>query len=56
MERLVLAVGKSSGVKKSLEEAEGYIQKSLHSLESMPDCIERQALHDLARYIVARKI
>jgi geranylgeranyl pyrophosphate synthase len=56
MERLVLAVGKSSGVKKSLEEAEGYIQKSLHSLESMPDCVERQALHDLARYIVARKI
>jgi geranylgeranyl pyrophosphate synthase len=56
MERLVLAVGKSSGVKKSLEEAEGYIQKALHPLEGMPDCIERQALHDLARYIVTRKI
>jgi len=56
MERLVVAVGKSSGVKKSLEEAEGYIQKALHPLEGMPDCIERQALHDLARYIVTRKI
>jgi geranylgeranyl pyrophosphate synthase len=56
MERLVLAVGKSSGVKKSLEEAEGYIQKALHPLEGMPDCIEREALHDLARYIVTRKI
>lgn len=56
MERLVLAVGKSSGVKKSLEEAEGYIRKALHPLEGMPDCIERQALHDLARYIVTRKI
>jgi geranylgeranyl pyrophosphate synthase len=56
MERLVLAVGKSSGVKKSLEEAEGYIQKALHPLEGMPDCIERQALHDLACYIVTRKI
>jgi geranylgeranyl pyrophosphate synthase len=56
MERLVLAVGKSSGVKKSLEEAEGYIQKALHPLEGMPACIERQALHDVARYIVTRKI
>jgi geranylgeranyl pyrophosphate synthase len=56
MERLVLAVGKSPGVKKSLEEAEGYIQIALRSIETMPERVERQALHDLARYIVARKI
>jgi geranylgeranyl pyrophosphate synthase len=56
MERLVLAVSRSSGVKKSLEEAEVYIQKSLEALVGMPDCAEREALHDLARYIVTRKI
>jgi geranylgeranyl pyrophosphate synthase len=56
MERLVLAVGKSFGVKKSLEEAEGYIQKALHPLAGMPDRVERQSLYDLARYTVTRKI
>lgn len=56
MERLVLAVGKSLGVKKSLEEAEGYIQKALQQLVGMPDRVERQALYDLARYTVTRKI
>ena len=56
MERLVVAVGKSEGVKKSLEEAEGYIQKALEHLTAMPDRAERQALHDLARYTVTRKI
>jgi geranylgeranyl pyrophosphate synthase len=56
MERLVMAVGKSSGVKKSLEEAEGYIRKAVRQLEGMPDRVERRALHDLALYIVTRKI
>jgi geranylgeranyl pyrophosphate synthase len=56
MERLVLAVGKSSGAKKSLEEAQEYIKKALRPLAGMPDRVERQALHDLARYTVTRKI
>jgi geranylgeranyl pyrophosphate synthase len=56
MERLVIAVGKSAGVKKSLEEAQEYIRKALDSLDGMPDRVERQALYDLARYTVTRKI
>jgi len=56
MERLVLAVRKSSGVKKSLDEAQEYIQKALQPLAGMPDGVERQALEDLARYTVTRKI
>jgi geranylgeranyl pyrophosphate synthase len=56
MERLVIAVGKSSGVKKSLEEAQEYINKALQPLAEMPDTVERQALYDLARYTVTRKI
>jgi geranylgeranyl pyrophosphate synthase len=56
MERLVRAVGKSSGVEQSLVEAQGYIQKALLPLDGMPDGIERQALHDLACYTITRKI
>jgi len=56
MERLVLEVRKSSGVKKSLDEAQGYIQKALQSLAGMPESAERQALEDLAQYTVTRKI
>ena len=56
MERLVLAVRKSSGVKQSLDEAQEYIQKALQPLAGMPDGVERQALEDLARYTVTRKI
>ena len=56
MERLMETVRKSTGVKKSLDEAQEYIQKALQPLAGMPDRIERQALEDLARYTVARKI
>ena len=56
MERLVLAVRKSSGIKKSLDEAQEYIQKALQPLAGMPDGVERQALEDLADYTVSRKI
>jgi geranylgeranyl pyrophosphate synthase len=56
MERLVLEVRKSAGVKKSLDEAQDYIQKALLPLAGMPDCVERQALADLASYTVTRKI
>ena len=56
MERLMETVRKSTGVKKSLDEAQEYIQKALQPLAGMPDGIERQALEDLARYTVARKI
>jgi geranylgeranyl pyrophosphate synthase len=56
MERLVLEVRKSSGVKRSLDEAQEYIQKALETLAGMPESAERQALEDLARYTVTRKI
>jgi len=56
MERLVQAVRKSSGVKKSLDEAQEYIRKALQPLAGMPARVERQALEDLARYTVTRKI
>ena len=56
MERLVQAVRISSGVKKSLEEAQEYVNKALQSLAGSPEGAEHQALEDLARYTVTRKI
>ena len=56
MERLVQAVRMSMGVKRSLEEAQEYIQKALQPLAGMPDGVEKQALKDLACYTVTRKI
>jgi geranylgeranyl pyrophosphate synthase len=56
MERLVQTVRKSSGVKKSLDEAQEYIQKAIQPLAGMPEKVERKALEDLARYTVTRKI
>jgi geranylgeranyl pyrophosphate synthase len=54
MERLVQTVRKSSGVKKSLDEAQEYIQKAIQPLAGMPEKVERKALEDLARYTVTR--
>jgi geranylgeranyl pyrophosphate synthase len=56
MERLVQAVRMSSGAKKSLDEGQEYIKKALKSLAGMPEGLEREALEDLARYTVTRKI
>jgi len=56
MERLVQTVRRSPGVQKSLDEAQGYIRKALQPLAGMPSGVERQALEDLASYIVTRKI
>jgi geranylgeranyl pyrophosphate synthase len=55
MERLVQAVRRSDGVSRSLAEATGYTEKAVGMLDTMPDCVERQALEDLARYTVNRK-
>jgi geranylgeranyl pyrophosphate synthase len=55
MERLVQAVRKSDGVKKSLEEARGFVEKALAPLAGMPGGVEHEALESLARYTVSRR-
>jgi geranylgeranyl pyrophosphate synthase len=55
LERLVQAVRQSSGIKSSLDEAQKYIDQAQQVMAGMPDVTERQALSDLAYYIVARK-
>jgi geranylgeranyl pyrophosphate synthase len=56
MERLVESVRESHAVTQSMREAQGFIDKALGYLDEMPECIERQALEDLARYTVKRNI
>ena len=56
MERLIEAIRNSSAVVRSMQEAEDYVERASEKLAAMPDNEEKQALQELARFIVARKI
>jgi geranylgeranyl pyrophosphate synthase len=56
MERLVNSIRQSDAIQKSLQEAEGFIKRALEKLLPFQPGIERNALEDLARYIVDRRI
>jgi len=56
MERLVNAIRNSDAIRKSMQEAEGYIQRALDKLTPIHSSVERSALEDLAKYIVDRRI
>lgn len=52
--RLVGAIRQSGGIQRSLEVAQAYISQGRQCFDSFPDNPHRQALDDLARYIVER--
>jgi len=54
--RLVQSIHKSNAISRAMQEAEKYVAQALRALSDMPSGIERQALEDLARYIVDRRI
>ncbi len=54
LEQLINDVRESDGVTRALEQAGSYIEESLKNLERLPGKPERDALSDLARYIVTR--
>jgi len=56
MERLVQSIQKSSAISRSMKEAEVFIGKALEILKNMPAGEQRQALEELAVYIVNRSI
>jgi len=56
MERLVNSIRQSDAIQKSMQEAEGYIERALAKLGTLHASIERTALEDLAKYIVDRNI
>ena len=55
MERLVNSIRKSDAIHKSMREAEGFIKRALDKLSPLHPGIERNALEDLARYIIGRR-
>ncbi len=56
MARLVEKIRESSCTHKAMLEAERHVDEALACLESIDTCVERDALENLARYIVDRKV
>jgi geranylgeranyl pyrophosphate synthase len=56
MTRLVDNIRASNATKKAMLEAEQHIDQALARLESIDHCAEREALENLAKYIVDRKV
>ncbi len=56
VQRLVDAIRESPAISQSLEEAQNSISRALNALGIAPACPEKDALEDLAKFIVDRKI
>jgi geranylgeranyl pyrophosphate synthase len=56
MTRLVDNIRASDASKKAMHEAESHVERALAALAAMPACAEHDALENLARYIVDRKV
>ncbi len=56
MTRLVEKIRSSSCTKKAMVEAEQHVDRALSRLEAFEPCAERDALENLAKYIVDRKV
>ncbi len=56
MTRLVEKIRSSNCTKKAMVEAEQHVDRALARLESFEACAERDALENLAKYIVDRKV
>jgi geranylgeranyl pyrophosphate synthase len=56
VQRLVDSIRQSSAIQQSMDEARQSIHRALKALSDAPNSPEREALEDLARFIVDRKI
>lgn len=54
LDALIDNIRNSGAVELALEEAKSHSQKALAALEALPQCSERQALVDLADYVIER--
>jgi geranylgeranyl pyrophosphate synthase len=54
LSRLTTAIQESKAIEKSISEAKLFIDRALISLSELPQTVERQALEDLANYIIQR--
>ena len=56
MERLVNAIRQSDAIQRSMQEAEVFIKRALEKLSPLYPGIERNALEELAKYIIDRRM
>lgn len=56
IDRLVTSIRMSGAIQRSLDEANRYVDRGLEHLTEMPESREREALHDLACFIVRRHV
>ena len=56
MTRLVDNIRASDAAKLAMREAENHVERALACLVSIEACAERDALENLAKYIVDRKV
>ena len=56
VQRLVDNIRQSDAIRQSMEEARQAVSRALHALEDAPACPEREALENLAKFIVDRKV
>ncbi len=56
MTRLVDNIRASNSSKQAMHEADQHIDRALARLDSIDNCAEREALENLAKYIVDRKV
>ena len=55
-DRLIHDIRRSGAVEKALEDAGRFANQGIEALNSLPDCLERRSLEDLAHYIVRRNL
>jgi geranylgeranyl pyrophosphate synthase len=56
VQRLVDGIRKNAAIEKAMEEARQAVSRALHALEDAPACPEKEALENLAKFIVDRKV
>jgi len=56
VQRLVDGIRKNAAIEKALEEARGAVNRALSALEDAPAVPEKEALENLAKFIVDRKV
>ena len=56
MNRIVYAIRESGAIHKAMDEAVQFVQRGVEALSIMPPSPERQALENLAMYVVDREI
>jgi octaprenyl-diphosphate synthase len=56
VQRIVDNIRKNAAIEKAMEEARQAVNRALHALQDAPDSPEKEALENLARFIVDRRV